>query len=820
MKMNKLRNLLLVLSLVTLTATAQEVRDYELEVPSSEEMDAVMKNTDEPANEATEFLESEYLQEDPNCQQLDTDPEFDDEVYIERLRSLPMEVELPYNKIVRSYIDRYTKRSRTQVRRLLGAMNFYTPIFERELDKAGAPLELKYLPVIESALKPEATSPVGAAGLWQFMASTGKQYKLRIDSRVDERRDIVKSSVAAARLLMDLYRKYNDWALVLAAYNCGPGNVNKAMSRAGGKRDFWAIYNYLPKETRGYVPAFIAATYVMNFYCEHGICPLEAKYPPKVDTVHVVRDLSMRQVSELLGIGLPELKALNPQYKTDIIPGYSGNCVLVLPESLAPEFASYGSDIYKHRASELLQRRTTVEVGGGRGNYNEPDDNRNITASTTSTRTEQPAENTGRRTRSSFRNHRQDNEERTEARTTAPASNPRQDPTHQESTISEAGVRTLNRSIRDDGEEATISEQNDDNSNSRTAFADDASIKPVETNTNRRKTNAKADPNRGYTSSSRYESNSSNRTNYSNSSRNNSRQSNSGSNTRNATPTSAAQASNVRTTTTETGARIRRDRTSSATTAIKKEEKPTTTPKANTHSAAPKAAEQPRNVSTTKHATSTTPKQETRSLRWTNTNKHNTTTKTETPRQSTAKKPEATKKVEAPKKAETTTTKPTTRQNTYTQRQTTTNKAGTPNNKNIATNKQSTFKQPTKTTTKTETKTTSKPDVNNNTNNKKANNKTTAKSQPSATSKPTTNRKAATKTAAKREASTGKQATTKAENTRQTATTKPAATNKPTSKPATTSKPTTLAKSASVKPAVKKGGTNVGKSSGKSGSSK
>lgn len=813
--MNKLRNLLLVLSLITLTATAQEVRDYELEVPSSEEMDAVMKNTDEPANEATEFLESEYLQEDPNCQQLDTDPEFDDEVYIERLRSLPMEVELPYNKIVRSYIDRYTKRSRTQVRRLLGAMNFYTPIFERELDKAGAPLELKYLPVIESALKPEATSPVGAAGLWQFMASTGKQYKLRIDSRVDERRDIVKSSVAAARLLMDLYKKYNDWALVLAAYNCGPGNVNKAMSRAGGKRDFWAIYNYLPKETRGYVPAFIAATYVMNFYCEHGICPLEAKYPPKVDTVHVVRDLSMRQVSELLGIGLPELKALNPQYKTDIIPGYSGNCVLVLPESLAPEFASYGSDIYKHRASELLQRRATVEVGGGRGNYNESEDNRNITASASQTSTEQPTENTGRRTRSTFRNHRQDNEERTEARTSAPASNPRQDLSRQASDVSDAGVRTINRSIRDGGENVSFGERDEEN-NSRTTLTDDASIKPVETNTTRRNTNAKADPNRGYTSSSRYESNSSNRTNYSNNSRYSNRQSTSNNTSRNVAPTSSSQASNTRTTTTETGARIRRDRTSSATTATKKEEKPATTPKANTHSAAPKAAEQPRNVSTTKHATSTTPKQETRSSRWTNTNKHNTTTKTETPRQSTAKKPEATKKVEAPKKAETTTTKPTTRQNTYTQRQTTTNKAGTPNNKNIATNKQSTFKQPTKTTTKTETKTTLKPDVNN-----KTPNKTTA------------NSKATTKTATKPEASTGKQATSKAANTKQTGTTKPATTNSQTTKPAatatkpvaakpaaTTNKPATPAKPAAAKPAVKKGGTNVGKSSGKSGSSK
>lgn len=818
MKMNKLRNLLLVLSLVTLTATAQEVRDYELEVPSSEEMDAVMKNTDEPANEATEFLESEYLQEDPNCQQLDTDPEFDDEVYIERLRSLPMEVELPYNKIVRSYIDRYTKRSRTQVRRLLGAMNFYTPIFERELDKAGAPLELKYLPVIESALKPEATSPVGAAGLWQFMASTGKQYKLRIDSRVDERRDIVKSSVAAARLLMDLYRKYNDWALVLAAYNCGPGNVNKAMSRAGGKRDFWAIYNYLPKETRGYVPAFIAATYVMNFYCEHGICPLEAKYPPKVDTVHVVRDLSMRQVSELLGIGLPELKALNPQYKTDIIPGYSGNCVLVLPESLAPEFASYGSDIYKHRASELLQRRATVEVGGGRGNYNESEDNRNITASASQTRTEQPIENTGRRTRSTFRNHRQDNEERTEARTSAPASNPRQDHARQALDVSDAGVRTINRSIRDGGENVTVSERDEEN-NSRTTLTDDASIKPVETNTTRRNTNAKADPNRGYTSSSRYESNSSNRTNYSNNSRYSNRQSTSNNTSRNVAPTSSSQASNVRTTTTETGARIRRDRTSSATTATKKEEKPAATPKTTTRSAAPKAAEQPRTVSTTKPTISTTPKQETRSSRWTNTNKRNTSTKTEAPKQSTSKKPETTKKEEPSKKAETTTTKPTPRQ-TATSKRTATNKAATPNNKTTATNKQTATKQPTKTTTKTETKTTSKPDVNNNTNNKKANNKTTAKSQPSATSKPTTNSKAATKTAAKREASTGKQATTKAENKRQTATTKPASTNKPTSKPATTSKPTTLAKSASVKPAVKKGGTNVGKSSGKSGSSK
>ena len=205
-------------------------------------------------------------------------------------------MEMPYNDIVQKFIDRYTGRLRHSVSYMLGASNFYIPIFEEALEAYGLPLELKYLPIIESALNPKATSRVGAAGLWQFMVGTGKQYGLEVNSLIDERRDPIKSSYAAARYLRDLYKIFGDWSLVIAAYNCGPENIKKAMTRAEGANDYWKIYPYLPRETRGYVPAFIAANYVMNYYCEHNICPMRTTLPAATDTVVV--NLSLIHISE------------------------------------------------------------------------------------------------------------------------------------------------------------------------------------------------------------------------------------------------------------------------------------------------------------------------------------------------------------------------------------------------------------------------------------------------------------------------------------------------------------------------------------------
>lgn len=286
-----------------------------------------------------------YLFPDTTCENPNYNPTYAPEVYRERLQRLPTIVEMTYNEIVQSFIDRYCGKGRRQVSAMLGAANLYVPLFEQTLDEYGLPLELKFLPVIESALIPDAVSPAGAAGLWQLMLATGKQYNLQVDSRVDERRDPIKSTDAAARLLRDLFKIYGDWHLVLAAYNCGPGNVNKAIHRAGGERNYWKIYPFLPKETRGYVPAFIAATYVMNYYCDHNICPMRTKYPIQTDTVMVNSDVDLRQVGEVCGLDMAIVKALNPQYKTNVVPGSWSPCAIRLPQADVPKFITMEQNI-------------------------------------------------------------------------------------------------------------------------------------------------------------------------------------------------------------------------------------------------------------------------------------------------------------------------------------------------------------------------------------------------------------------------------------------------------------------------------------------
>lgn len=291
-----------------------------------------------------------------------TNPEFDRDTYIHRLQRLPNVIEMPYNDVVRRFIDQYTGRLRHSVSIILGASNFYTPIFEEALETYQLPLELKYLPVIESALNPSAVSRAGAVGLWQFMITTGKQYGLEVTSLIDERRDPIKSSYAAAHYLKDLYDIFGDWTLVIASYNCGPNNVRKAIARAGGVKDYWQIYPYLPAETRGYVPAFIAANYVMNYYCEHNICPASAQLPASTDTVTVERNLHFDQLVACCNVKDEEVRALNPQYRTALIPGDSHSCTLRLPTAAIATFVQLGDSVYRYHATDLLTSRREVEV--------------------------------------------------------------------------------------------------------------------------------------------------------------------------------------------------------------------------------------------------------------------------------------------------------------------------------------------------------------------------------------------------------------------------------------------------------------------------
>lgn len=308
------------------------------------------------------YMSKKYLSMPGDCEMKNENPVFTPEEYIDRLRRMPTVMEMGYNDIVQRFIDRYMARLRHSVSYMLGATNFYVPIFEEALEAYQVPLELKYLPVIESALNPRAVSRVGATGLWQFMLGTGKQYGLEVNSLVDERRDPVRSSYAAARYLRDLYRIFGDWNLVIAAYNCGPGNINKAIHRSGGEKDYWRLYPYLPAETRGYVPAFIAANYAMTYYCEHGICPMSTKLPLETDTVVVDRDVHLEQIAKVLDLDIEMLRSLNPQYRRDIVPGATKKYAIRLPMADTGRFIDMQDSIYSYRASELLTKRAVVDV--------------------------------------------------------------------------------------------------------------------------------------------------------------------------------------------------------------------------------------------------------------------------------------------------------------------------------------------------------------------------------------------------------------------------------------------------------------------------
>lgn len=284
-------------------------------------------------------------------------PQFPDSVYMERLERLPVKLDLTYNKFVRNFIRVYTGKRRELVEVVLGLSEYYFPIFDEIFDYYDLPLELKYCSIIESALNPRAVSRARATGIWQFMYGTGRMYGLTINSLVDERRDPIKSTHAAARFMKDLYRIYGDWTLVIAAYNCGPGNVNKAIRRSGGKRNFWDIYYYLPRETRGHVPAFIAATYIMNYHQEHQLYPKPIELPIPSDTIMIHDNLHLEQVSTVLGIPIEMLRDINPQYKYDIVPGKEKPYALKIPVQYSMQFIAMEDSIFAYQDSVYFSHK-------------------------------------------------------------------------------------------------------------------------------------------------------------------------------------------------------------------------------------------------------------------------------------------------------------------------------------------------------------------------------------------------------------------------------------------------------------------------------
>jgi len=371
--MNK--KLLLILSMLLTVATtwAQVYENDDNETPDEDEITVIDNEGREEVIEFPEamtydldsllnlYMAKTYLDEADDCNMKNINPVYSKEDYVDRLYRMPTIMEMNYNDVVQKFIDRYSGRLRHSISYMLGASNFYMPIFEEALETYQLPLELKYLPIIESALNPKAVSRVGATGLWQFMLATGKQYGLQVNSLVDERRDPVKASYAAARYLKDLYKIFGDWNLVIAAYNCGPANINKAIHRANGEKDYWQIYPYLPKETRGYVPAFIAANYIMTYYSQHNICPMTTRLPAMTDTIMVNRNIHLEQVAEVMGMNIDLVRSLNPMYRRDVVPGATELSPIRLPQTEVGRFIDLQDSICNYRVNDFA-KRVEVEV--------------------------------------------------------------------------------------------------------------------------------------------------------------------------------------------------------------------------------------------------------------------------------------------------------------------------------------------------------------------------------------------------------------------------------------------------------------------------
>ena len=285
-----------------------------------------------------------------------------------RLAAMNSFITLPYNDVVKNYIIQYSERMTTRMGRVMGLSTYYFPIFEDILLRYGLPQELKYMAIIESMLNPVATSRAGARGIWQFMYQTGTSYGLEINSFVDERLDVEKAVDAAARYLRDAYKTFGDWALAISSYNCGAGNVSKAIRRADGKRDYWSIYPYLPRETRNYVPAFVAAMYAMTYYREYGIVPQNTGVPAQTDTFMIRRNLHFDQIEAVVGVPKEDLQNLNPQYVNDIIPGNNHPYVLKLPYTWTSRFLDANRDsLYAYKADSLVQNRVLTDSGSKSG---------------------------------------------------------------------------------------------------------------------------------------------------------------------------------------------------------------------------------------------------------------------------------------------------------------------------------------------------------------------------------------------------------------------------------------------------------------------
>lgn len=348
------------------------VRDSALFIPETlNEIDTLAYN----------WAERQFIHLDPNCVRDENPDPTPDDVYIMRLKALPTIIDMPFNQPVKKSLDFYLNRRRTLIEHMVAlGYNHYFPIFEDALQRYDLPSELKYLACIESALRVNAYSPARAAGLWQFIPSSGILQGLEVNSYIDERYDVYKSTDAACKFLKQLFNKFQDWSLAIAAYNCGPGNIDKAIARSGGRRTFWELYNYLPKETRSYVPLFIAATYCMTYHCEHNLCGTEGSIPVECDTIMVNQFVHFEQISHWLNMPIEQVESLNPQYICDIVPASEEKAYsITLPANKAVAFLQFQDSIYAYKADSLLphngelkevlekgRRNSYVNAGGNR----------------------------------------------------------------------------------------------------------------------------------------------------------------------------------------------------------------------------------------------------------------------------------------------------------------------------------------------------------------------------------------------------------------------------------------------------------------------